>query len=200
MDRGGGLMMGLLDLFRRSQNPTSDWERPPGLQLTFDLESSALNGVALGQPLASLSFLGPAEDRTSVLCGEYGYFSLGLVVDCHNDKNVVDGFELVNRDLDASRYQAFVGDCRCGGAGLRLDRVTPTFLQERFGPPYWKNEDDDETILFYEFPGVEWQVELGPEARLNRIVVTNEILMADEVQRANYGVTKGWPPDYAPPQ
>jgi hypothetical protein len=191
--------MGLFDLFR-SKNPTRDWQRSADLRLTFDLDAATLNGIGFGEPLAKVSFLGPAEDRSNLHFGEFGYFSLGLVVGCHNDQNVLDTFELVNKDSGSPHYQAFAGDCRFGGASLRLASLTQALLRNRLGEPYCKDEDEDETILFYELPGLEWQVELAPAGTINRIVITNNMLMADEEQRAAYNVTRPWPPDYQRPQ
>jgi len=44
------------------KNPTKDWRRASGLRLVFDLEWGRLNGVALGDLLDRLSFLGPIEN------------------------------------------------------------------------------------------------------------------------------------------
>jgi hypothetical protein len=192
--------MGLFDFLFRSKNPTRDWVRPPGLRLTFDLDSSTLNGVGFGEPLASVSFLGPAEDRRNLHYGEYGYYSLGLVVESHNEQNTLDSFDLVNKDPNFPRYESFGGDCLFRGSSLKLSRLTQAFLHEQLGQPFSKDEDDDEVILFYEFPNLEWQVEFAPDGTLNRIVITNRILLADEEQRAAYGVTKPWPPTYQRPQ
>jgi hypothetical protein len=184
----------MFDFLFRSKNPTKDWVRPSNLRLTFDLESSALNGVGLDEPVENVRFLGPVEDRTNLHFGEYGYFSLGIVVGCHNDKNLLDCFELVNKAPDSPRYQSFFGDCHYRGTSLKLDRLTQSFLHGTFGPPFWKDEDHNEVILFYEFPGLEWQVEFALDGTMNRIVITNKILMADERQRAAYKVTKSWLP------
>lgn len=164
--------MGFLDFFR-PKNPTRDWQRSSGLRLTFDFDACTLNGVGFGAPLQNVSFLGPAEDRSNQHYGEYGYYSLGLVVGSHSDENTLDCFELVNKDADSPQYVAFAGECRSQGASIRLDRMTEAFLRDRFGPPASKDEDEDERILFYEFPGVEWQVELALDGTVNRVVITN---------------------------
>ena len=62
------------------------------------------------------------------------------------------------------------------------------------GPPYWRDEDADELILFYEFPNLEWQIEFSLDGSFNRVNVTCNPLLADETQRKAYRVDKPWPP------
>jgi len=63
-----------------------------------------------------------------------------------------------------------------------------------FGQPYWIDRDDMETILFYEFNDVEWQLELSQTGSLQAVIVTASPLLAKEDQRKAYGVSKPWPP------
>lgn len=62
-----------------------------------------------------------------------------------------------------------------------------------FGEPYWRDADNDETILFFEHGEIEWQVELGADGRLQALVI-GEPILADREQRAAYRVTRPWPP------
>ena len=81
---------------------------------------------------------------------------------------------------------------------LRLsNRSSESDVQALFGQPYWRDQDEDEIILFYEFPGVEWQIEFDLVGALKHLRVGRPLL-ADAEQRAAYGVTKHWPPDYGP--
>ncbi len=61
-----------------------------------------------------------------------------------------------------------------------------------FGSPYWRDQDEDEVILFYEFGEYEWQIEMSLKDRLSVFVIAPPIL-ADPQQRAAYSVTKPWP-------
>ncbi len=55
-------------------------------------------------------------------------------------------------------------------AALQLDRC----LVE-FGDFYWRDSDEQETILFYEFVGMEWQLEFDLRSQLKCITLrTNQ--------------------------
>jgi len=176
------------------KNPTRDWERPSNLRLTFDLDCGELNGVGLGQRLDRLSFLGPIEDREGLRAGEYRYCSFGLSVGCYNDAQIIDCFDIVQKDRYLPQYRPFSDICHYLGENLDLGRLTEESAIETFGSPFWKDQDDEEIILFYEFPNREWQVEFALDRTFNRIIVTSKPLMADERQRNAYGVNKPWPP------
>jgi hypothetical protein len=183
----------MLDFLFGSKNLTKDWQRTNDLRLTFDLDSGRLNGVGLGERLDRLSCLGPVEDRSG-LPSEYRYFSLGLSVDCYNKEDAIDSLEIIQKDQDVPQYCPFPGGVHYRGENLDLGQLTQKSFLGRFGPPFWKDEDDEEVIFFYEFPDREWQVEFAPDGTLNRIIVTSKPLMADERQRNAYGVNKPWPP------
>lgn len=176
-------------------NPTKHWQRLPDLRLDFDLERAKLNGVGLGDPLETLSFLGPLEDRGLFRnIEEYGYFSLGLVVGCHNDERAIDCFEIVRSDRLSPRYRPYAGRFHYRGRDISLADLTELQFTDTFGAPYWRNEDDDEILLFYELPKVEWQVEFDPAGDFQRIVVESEPLLADLRAREAFGVSRPWPP------
>ena len=177
------------------KNPTKDWQRAAGLQLECDVMQGVLNGVRLGDPLDDLRFLGPIEDRSGLKTQEYRYFSLGLSIGCYNSENIIDCFELIVKDADCPKYHPYAGRCHMEGVDLALHQIREQSLVERFGPPYWKDEDDKEAILFYEWPNLEWQIELAPDGSMNRIIVTRNPLMANRDQRNAYGVDKPWPPE-----
>ena len=175
-------------------NPTKDWQGSDDLRLSFDLDCGKLNGVGLGERLDRLSLLGPVEGRSGICQGEFRYFSVGLSVNCRNNEDMVDEYEIVQKDENVPQYRPFPGAVQCHGENLDLGQLTEESCVARFGLPFWKDEDDDEIILFYEFPGREWQVELALDGTPNRIIVTSKPLMADERQRKAYNVTKPWPP------
>ncbi len=79
--------------------------------------------------------------------------------------------------------------------GRRLDLSEETTERELiafFGSPYWRDQDEDEVIPFYEFGECEWQIEMSLKDWLSVFVIAPPIL-ADPQQRAAYGVTKPWP-------
>ena len=176
------------------KNPTKDWQQASDLRLTFDLECGKLNSIGLGERLDRISLLGPVEDQDGLKSSEYRYLSLGLSVDCDNKENTIEGFSIIQKDRCLPQYRPFPGSVYYQGENLDLRQLTEELFLRKFGPPFWKDADDEETILFYEFPNREWQVEFALDGTLNRIVVTSKPLMADERQREAYGVNKPWPP------
>ena len=126
----------MLEFFLGPKNPTTDWQRASDLRLTFDLEGSKLNGVGFAEPLSRLSFLGPTEDRSGLTLGEYRFFSLGLSVDCHNEQDTIDCFEIVQRSGHAGA-PTLPGVCHYKGENLDLGQLTEKSFVEssarRFG-------------------------------------------------------------------
>jgi len=184
----------MLEFLFGPKNPTKDWQRASDLRLTFDLECGKLNGVGFGERLERLSFLGPVEDRSGLRQGEHRYFSLGLSVDCRSGDDTVDEFEIIQKDEYVPKYRPFPGAIQYHGENFDLGQLTEEICVRTLGPPFWKDEDADEIILFYEFPSREWQVEFALDGTLNRIIATSKPIMADERQRKAYGVTQPWPP------
>lgn len=186
--------MGIIERMKSTfslQDPTGQWQRTPDLGLQIDLQQPTLNGVELRRRLDILSFLGPAEERDE---GEFGYPSLGLSLDSI-DFETFTGFQVVHSDPDyRPNYAPYPGECRFGNQPLVLADVTEPLLRDAMGEPYWRDEDDAEVILFYEYPYHELQIELTREGRLQCIGITSFPLMANQEQREAYGVTQAWPP------
>lgn len=184
----------MFESFFGPKNPTKKWQRADDLRLEFDLEQGSLNGVRLGDPLEAVSFLGPIEDRKGLPLAEYGYYSLGLRVCCHNDENIIDTFEIVQDDDFAPQYLSYSGRFHFRGKNLPLAQLNEQQFVREFGLPFWRDEDAKEIILFYEFSWLEWQVELRLDGSFKCLVVTSNPILAGASQRAAYGVTKPWPP------
>ena len=71
-----------------SRNPTKDWKKDSTRELVIDLEKATLCGIALGEPVESLKFLGP--------CESFDYGSMDVM--CVNS----DGEELTDEtDIDS---------------------------------------------------------------------------------------------------
>jgi hypothetical protein len=164
--------------------------------LIADLDRFELGGVGFGDPYSRLSFLGPSESPF------LDYHRKGLQVDVVDDR--LDGFTLAlgaNAFLGASSsrpVRPFVGSLRIGGRELRVEELrSEGDLVALWGTPYWRDEDEDEILLFFEFPDGEIQVELSREGRPRVLVATPDPLMADPEQRRAYGVETPWPPSFA---
>ncbi len=189
--------MAFLDAFFGKRDPTQDWRAQPGLKLEFDLDAHALCGVKPGDPVPFLEKLGPAEDKVAARKGEYRYLSRGVAFS--GADAFIDSILLIWRDEDEAGFQGYAGACLRGGKAVPLgsDWTVEQFVQT-FGPPYWKDDDESESLLFYEFRNFEWQAEFskdpGGTARLSALLVVTPPLMADAAQREAYGVDKAWPP------
>ena len=184
--------MGLLDSFAGNKNATRDWAAEPGLRLMLDLDSGGLIGVPLGSKFEGLFRLGPAEDEEPAKTGELRYYSRGVQVTVEKGK-IASYFVVFSPGYEG--YEAFGGDCRFGGQSVMLSSLTTeSALRDRFGEPYWTDEDEDETLLFYERGEVEWQVELDEEGRLRCITLLTPPSLADPEQREAYGIDAPWPP------
>lgn len=181
--------MGFLQ--RRGGGPdlTQGWRGDPALSLVFDFDRHALCGVSLHGPVDELSKLGPCEVQRGGACT---WFGRGLRIDAENGR--VTDYLLVWNDLIERKYAPFAGRCIVGGRPAALGASTSEAdITKLFGPPWWRDADDDEILLFYELGPVERQVELTGEGRLAAILVTSKPLLADAAQRQAYGVTRPWP-------
>ena len=145
------------------QNPTKDWCPSAALQLAFDMSDARLNDVSLGESVDRLSFLGPVEGSGG-LPSELCYFTLGLCGDYDPADRTITACRLVHQDARDDRFRPFSGDIQWNSTRIDLEELTEAQVFDRFGQPYWKDQDDKESILFYEFTGLEWQFEFDPQS------------------------------------
>lgn len=180
--------MNLWRAFQKWRNKTADWVEDPLVPLTLDLDRGRFCGVALGEPLGRFTFLGRAQLRGFDLL----YPDEGLEIG--DDEGVlreVVAFFGHPEEPDAGYFR---GDIFHQGERITSQALrTESMILARAGEPYWRHEASDESILFYERPGFEFQFELGSDGILKAIVLSEPIL-ADAEQRDSYGVTKNWPP------
>jgi len=184
-------------MLRRLRPPadgTKNWREDPYADLLADLDRFTLSGVALGDEIEGLSFLGPSAT------GAFDYPHKGLRFDV--DDTRLEGFMLALREgvelgpgtSGATRTQAFAGRIRIRKRDfLPHELNTEKDFRSTWGDPYWRDEDEDEILLFYEFPVCEVQVELSLEGNAQILIVATPPLLSDPDQRARYGVTKPWP-------
>ncbi len=187
--------MGLLDRLFARPDSTADWKPEPGLRLEVDLGRHALCGVRVGDPVEWLSRLGPAEDALAARRdGRYSYYTRGLEVGARGGR--VTSYLLVWGGYADPKYQPFAGACTSRGKSLPLSADTrEPEIARYFGEPYWRDEDEDEILLFYEFGEVEWQVELTLQGSLKAVSIVTPPLLADAAQRRAYRVSVAWPPE-----
>ena len=168
-------------------NPTRAWCEDPAKSLVLDLDTHRFCGVGIGETTQSLSFLGPATGWFGGL--EYPERRLLIMDEVSLDEIML--YFGHPAEPDGGIYR---GEIRYRGEPLALSSATSEeAVLALFGQPYWRDADESETILFYEFPEREWQVEFGTDGRL-KCFSMGEPILADLVQRDAYGVTKPWPP------
>ena len=91
----------------------------------------------------------------------------------------------------------FSGSFARNGSGISIStQTTPEEIISQFGDPYWRDTDDDETILFYEYQKgrVELQFEFSDKRHLSAITLSRDGVLSEADQRKAYRVTKNWPP------
>ncbi len=184
-----------LDKFRAKTNPTGVWqaETAAGTEIDFDFSAQAFCGIKLGDAEALLWKLGPPEDRAQSLNGDFAHYSRGFRVEAEN--GIIVCFTLCWNPAQHHPFAEFAGVCRHRGQVLPLKAGSAEpEIKQFFGEPYWRDEDEDEVLLFYEFKNVEWQIEISRRAGLTTILVLTPPLMAESRQREAYKVTKAWPP------
>jgi hypothetical protein len=187
-------MIGWLRRMRSRPNPTSEWVEDRSVPLVVDLDSFSLGGVALGERADRLSFLGPCDEpycfptqgvRFDETHGLLDWFGIAL------STAAMDLFPPKIDKISVFKGVIVTADGEHDPASLRRE---PDLLA-LFGEPYWRDADEDETLLFYEYRDVEMQAELTADGRAKAIGIGTPPLLADAQQRAAFGVTKPWPPD-----
>jgi hypothetical protein len=168
-------------------NPTRGWHEDEARVLELDLDRQRFCGTAIDEPLERLSHLGPATRWSFAL--EFPRHGIHL---CGG--RTIDEVSVFFGHPDEPRQGKYRGRILYRREELTLSyRDDEARLIALFGQPYWRDKDADETILFYEFGAVEWQVELGRDGCLKCFSLARPLL-ADPAQREAYGGTKPWPP------
>ena len=187
----------MLDFIFRRGNPSNDWVRSRALELSVNLDVPSINEVRLGDRCDRLSFLGRSDDPGRHMLT---YADLGLRFEIGGD-GLLKSFNLFFQDVynelqTASKgfFQPYAGRILWNQQDLNATELQEQSLEETFGQSYWTDQDDDESIAFYEFPEYEMQIELDLTGTIKVIRLTSDPLMADEKQRESYNVDKPWPP------
>jgi hypothetical protein len=190
-------MMGLWNkLFGRS-DPSDNWQEVPDFSIALDMTRHALCDVRLGDPVEWFAKLGPPEDKEALRNGCYRYLSKGIEIGA--EEGVVTDFTIVCApDSFRPEFQPFRGSVIYAGRQFSLGPSTSeTDFKQTFGEPFWRDEDDTEILLFYEYRyEIEWQVEFNLQGSLKALLIVTPPLMSGENERDNYRVTKKWPSEY----
>jgi hypothetical protein len=183
--------MSLLDSLLNRWNPTRSWVADPAVSLVLDLDTNRLSGVGIGDRFDKLSFLGPGKGKRSE---PTQYVDKGLQIDVDANELIESFVIFFGHAQEASRGQ-YPGVFQYRGKTIQLDSsVSEESVRQLLEEPYWRDQDDEETILFYEPAGCEWQIEFASDGGLKCFGIVSPPLLADIEQRTSYDVTKPWPP------
>ena len=153
-----------------SRNPTREWVRDPSRPLELDLDSKSLSGVPLGAAFDGLEFLGLAQ-KSKRGAGLWEFSALGVVAE-EEDSRIGSLFVVPIPDgtFDVEPYTGVVS---VGGQPASISWISREHdVIQAFGKPTRRDEDLDETVLFYEIEGrVEREIELTPEGRIKTIAI-----------------------------
>jgi hypothetical protein len=174
----------------------ASWRRDLGLRLEVDLSASSLAGVRLGDPLEAVARFGPPGKGSDPCKGVFKYPSEGFEVDVDMESRLVEGLCFFwNAGWWATGERPFFGSFSLDGTPADLGPLSPeSRVKGLLGEPYWRDSDDDETILYYVRGPVEWQLEFPREGRLRAFLMVSPPSMADASFRDSLGVTRPWPP------
>lgn len=184
--------MGFLDWLLNRRDPSAEWTADPGRALALDLEASSLGGVATGDPVERLAFLGRPENPWPSRGASYLWHGRGFQVGVEAGR--VDCF-IFYWPKDGGLPRPFAGPVSWRGKPLALGASTRREDLERlFGPPYHAQEADDEPVIYYEHGDVEWQIEFRGDGGLREWMLVSPGLYADPAWRSKHGLTKPFPP------
>lgn len=167
---------------KKHSNPTSQWIRDPSRQPTFDLKAQTLDGVSLGTSYMPLDYLGPGKVSAEGLGFPDSQLVLGIENELLTDFTIL--FPTSKQTISFT-----LGDSSVEPAQLASEEGITALI----GPPFFRDEDDDEILVFYEFGSTEWQIEFTIDGQTRRWLVVSPPLLADPDQRKAYGVNQPWP-------
>jgi len=153
-----------------SRNPTRDWVHDPSRPLELDLDSKSLSGVPLGAAFDGLDFLGPAQ-RSKHSSELWEFPTLGVVAE--EEASRIGSFFVVPIPDENFDVEPYTGGVTIAGQPVSISWLSrEQDVIQAFGEPTRRDEDTEETILFYEVGGrVEREIELTPEGRIKTIAI-----------------------------
>lgn len=179
-------------LLGRQPNRTFSWQATPGEPLTVDLTTHRFCGVAIGDSIDNLSFLGPSENPYERV-HTYNYFRRGFYL-VDDDGRLETVVFLLALDPSMPKVRPFEGSWLHNGRPLPITTQTqPQDLRRDYGEPFHEyTEPEGDLIWFYEFPGVEWQFAWTKDGQLVSVELGLPELAYPEARDA-YQVKKPWP-------
>ena len=147
--------MGLFDKLL-NRNPTADWVAARDLVLILDIDQESFCGIAIGDAVARLQKLGPAEVAAAARHGRYRYPSLGFEITTELGR-------VVEIELVFDPVECYGGHVKINGNELPLEGdITEAVIVAAAGPP------DERTVsaggdvtLQYRRTRADWRFELS---------------------------------------
>jgi hypothetical protein len=144
--------------------------RDPSRPLELDFDSKSLSGVPLGAAFDSLEFLGPAQrsKRGSEL---WEFSTLGVVAE--EEASRIGSLFVVPIPDENFGVEPYAGVVSVAGQPVPISWISrEQDVVKAFGIPTSRDEDPEETVLFYEIGGrLEREIELTPEGRIKTIAI-----------------------------
>ena len=152
------------------RNPTREWVGDPLRPLELELDSKSLSGVPLGAAFDNLEFLGPAK-RSKHGSELWEFSTLGVVAESEDSR--IGSFFVVPIPDDNFDVEPYSGVVSIAGQTVPISWISrEQDVKQAFGEPTRRDEDPEETVLFYEIGGrVEREIELTPEGRIKTIAI-----------------------------
>lgn len=177
--------MGLFSFFKRRPPPEEVFvqKSTEPIDLEIDLGWFQLNGVSLGEVLASVL----PEEMINSPSGVFEPVDQGIEIG--TEHGVFDHVFITVAN--------FTGTLSLRGSPLTLSpHMTERDILTIFGEPYWTDRTEGETLLFYEYllGQVELQFEFPDAQGLGFVTLMRNGVLSVAEQRTAYGVTKPWPP------
>ncbi|HEY9070301.1 MAG TPA: hypothetical protein PLU72_14570 [Candidatus Ozemobacteraceae bacterium] len=162
----------LIRMLRRylGPDPTARWLVRESIRLRFDLESRALNGVALGDRFERLEEFGKPDNTRPVYYNVFKYISHGVVFETEGDR--IDYIAFIFDDELDDEFRSPTVHFRAGGETLEIGKTTTKDgLMVALGAPNLLDTDEYEILLVYEIGDVKLEFELNLSETLKRLNV-----------------------------
>ena len=153
---------------------------PPLSGFRIDLATYRCGEMTIGEPLTSVNDFFPDVSCEAVVKDEKQGFEMGL-------KDAVLDYVL----LDLEHFPGLI--TRNGEPFPYLRFWDERRVIDELGEPYWRDEDADEVLLFYEDGRIELQIEFPGKKTARFVSILSNPILADAATRKAYRCNKPWP-------
>ncbi|MDF1754636.1 MAG: hypothetical protein P1U89_17765 [Verrucomicrobiales bacterium] len=177
------LFQRLFEFFRGPIDPTRDFGDSKKVALFWDFDAKQLNGISFGDSIEGLEQFGRATVFNETVTGKSVSFTFaksGLFMEFDRPSAEVPHYTFDYFGVLVGPDRASEVECEIDYQSLHVvpgDRVWDQDTEretfgELFGPPHRIECDDEEDVRYYEFDGIEYELEFNPHGgKLKRINV-----------------------------